>query len=126
MLAKRATKVQRVRGSSGTPVLGSGLVVRGKVRGEGDLRVEAKVEGDVEVGGKLELAPEALVDGKLSAASVVVGGTLAGDIESSGPVSIGANANVRGNVQASELSIEEGASFVGRVDADFDLPDVLM
>ncbi len=114
-----------MRGSSETAVLGGGLVVVGKVRGDSDLRVDAKVEGDVDVAGRLELGASALVDGKLTAASVLVEGTLSGDIESSGPVTIRAQANVRGDVQTSEFSLEEGASFVGRVDADFDLPDVL-
>jgi cytoskeletal protein CcmA (bactofilin family) len=111
---------------SGEPaVLGKGLRVRGRVRGEGDLRVEASVEGDVIVTGTLELDAGCAVEGAVEAESVLVAGKLDGDVRAKGAVSLSAGAEVRGDVSASGLTIEEGASFVGNVNADFDMPDDL-
>ncbi|HHH29252.1 MAG TPA: polymer-forming cytoskeletal protein [Polyangiaceae bacterium] len=106
-------------------VLGKSLRVRGRVRGEGDLRVEATVEGDVVVGGALDLGQEAQVEGSVEAASVVVSGQLVGDVASRGSVAITSSGSLRGDVTASELTLEEGGTFVGEIDVDFELPDAI-
>ena len=114
------------RGSSGSgdpAVLGRGLRVRGRVRGDGDLRIEGTVDGDVTVSGALDLAHGATVTGGLSAASVTVSGSLEGDTRAGGAVTVVAGARMRGDVHAAEFTLEEGASFEGRVDAEFDLPE---
>ncbi len=107
-------------------VLGPATRVRGRVQGEGDLRIEGRVEGDVNVSGELTIEEGAAVEGEVGAASVVIGGALSGDVSSRGPVAIRATAKVSGNMGGSEVSIEEGASFVGRIEADFDLPEGLV
>lgn len=106
-------------------VLGRGLRVRGRVRGEGDLRVEAQIEGDVVVSGALQLEDGASIHGGVEAASLVVAGTLEGDVSARGTIAITASGSLRGDVSAAELSLDEGGTFVGNVDADFDLPKAI-
>ena len=106
-------------------VLGKGLRVRGRVRGEGALIVEATVEGDVVVAGALELGEGSEVAGRVEAGSVVVSGSLVGDVDSRGGVAITATGRLVGDVRATELSLEEGGQFAGQVDADFDLPEAI-
>jgi len=89
------------------------------------LRVEANVEGDIEVSGALELASGAAVTGGVQAQSVVVAGALEGDINARGPVTITTSGSLRGEVSASELQLEEGGQLVGTVEAEFDLPDAI-
>jgi cytoskeletal protein CcmA (bactofilin family) len=110
---------------SNPAVLGKSLRVRGRVRGEGDLVVEASIEGDVVVGGALELSEGADVTGQVEAESVVVAGSLVGDIQSRGAVTITAAGRLIGDVRATELSLAEGGQFSGQVDADFELPDAI-
>jgi len=103
-------------------VLGHGTRVRGRVQGDGDLRVEGQVEGDVTLSGDLVIEEGAQIQGNVEAASVTIGGTLTGDVASRGPVAIRATARVAGNMGGSEVSLEEGAEFSGRIEADFELP----
>jgi cytoskeletal protein CcmA (bactofilin family) len=103
-------------------ILGRGARVRGRVAGDGDLRVEGQIEGDVAISGELTIDEGAAVNGNVGAGSVVVAGTLEGDVDASGPVAIRATAKVNGNMGGAEVSLEEGASFHGRIDAEFDLP----
>ena len=106
------------------PVLGRGLRVRGRVKGDGDLRVEAEVQGDVTVSGSLYLDAGAKVSGGHEAATIVVAGALEGDaIATGGSVTITAGGTVEGDITAGELTLEEGGTFHGRSHADFDLPD---
>lgn len=107
-------------------VLGRGVRIRGRLSGEGDLRIDGEIDGDVKVGGSLELGQTATVSGNLTAKSVVIDGSLTGDVESQGPVVIRSSARVAGNMSGSEIALEEGAAFSGRIEADFELPDGLM
>jgi cytoskeletal protein CcmA (bactofilin family) len=105
-------------------VLGRGARVRGRIGGDGDLRVEGQVEGEVRITGQLSIEEGGSVTGDVEAAGVVIGGALTGDVTGGGAVTIRAGAKVVGNV-GGELVLEEGASFEGRVDAVFDLPGEL-
>jgi cytoskeletal protein CcmA (bactofilin family) len=108
----------------GESVLGRGARVRGRVGGEGDLRVEGQVEGEVRISGQLAIEEGGAVAGDVEAAAVVIAGSLAGDIAARGPVTIRATAKVEGNIvgQGAEVVLEEGASYEGRIDAEFELP----
>ncbi len=106
-------------------VLGSSLRVRGRVNGEGDLRIEGSVEGDITVTGLLSVDSGGTVTGNTQAQAVSIDGTLTGDVEAQGEVSIRKGARVVGNMNGAQISLEEGAAFSGRIDADFELPDGL-
>jgi cytoskeletal protein CcmA (bactofilin family) len=111
-----------VSGDEGPSILGRGARVRGRIGGDGDLRIEGQVEGDVVVSGELSIEEGAAVTGDVGAASVLVSGALRGDVDARGTVAVRASAEVEGNLSGAEVSIEEGASFHGRIEAEFDLP----
>ena len=58
----------------------------------------------------------------LEAGSATIGGHVEGGISAGGAVHLTASSRVRGDLKGSEVSIEEGAEFAGRIDAIFDLP----
>lgn len=106
-------------------VLGRGTRVRGRVQGEGDLRIEGAVEGNVSVSGELLVDEGAEVQGNVDAAIVTIGGSITGDVASRGGIVVRASAKVSGNLGSPEVSLEEGAEFSGRIEADFELPEEL-
>jgi cytoskeletal protein CcmA (bactofilin family) len=122
-MGKDSTAGQRAGGEPA--VLGRGLTVVGRVRGEGDLRVEAQVEGDITVSGQLHLAAPGRVSGSVSGETIVVSGLLEGDATARAAVSIEAEGRVRGDIHAPELRLDEGGGLEGRIEAEFDLPDEL-
>ena len=78
--------------------------------------------GDVAISGELTIEEGATVTGEIGAGTVIVGGTLRGDVAARGAVTLRATAQVEGNMGGAEVSLEEGASFHGRIDAEFDMP----
>lgn len=107
-------------------VLGASVRIRGRISGEGDLAILGSVEGDVSVRGDLTIGDGAHVASEtLEAHAVTIAGQLDGDVSASGPVRLASTARVRGDVKGSEISIEEGAEFAGRLEADFELPAAL-
>jgi cytoskeletal protein CcmA (bactofilin family) len=109
----------------GTAILGKGAHIRGRIAGDGDLRVEGAISGDVAVKGQLIVSDGAEVVADVQAGSVVVEGAIEGDISATEAVAIRASARVSGAIRGSSISIEEGANVSGRIDADFELPPEL-
>jgi cytoskeletal protein CcmA (bactofilin family) len=109
------------RQSSDSSVLGPSTRVTGRVTGDGGLRVEGSVRGDIQVSGDAEIAEGGSVEGNVTAASLEISGTLLGDVVSRGPVSIRGGAVVRGELRGSEISIEPGSRVSARLTTDFDL-----
>jgi cytoskeletal protein CcmA (bactofilin family) len=105
--------------------LGKGAHIRGRIAGEGDLRVEGGISGDVALKGDLFVSDGAEITADVEARSVVVEGALEGDIAATDTVSIRASARVSGAIKGTSVSIEEGAAVQGRIDADFELPPEL-
>ncbi len=106
-------------------VLGKGAHLRGRIAGDGDLRVEGVISGDVAVKGDFVISDGAEVNADVQARAVVVEGALEGDISATSTVAIRASARVAGAIRGSSISIEEGANVSGRIDAEFDLPPEL-
>jgi cytoskeletal protein CcmA (bactofilin family) len=109
------------RHSSDFSVLGSSTRVTGRINGEGALRVDGSVRGDVSLAGRLELSEGATIEGNVEAEAVEITGTLLGDVSTSGALAIRAGAVVQGELRAAELSIEPGSRVTIRLAADFDL-----
>ena len=75
------------------------------------------VRGDLTIGEHAHLESE-----RLEAQAVSISGEVEANVNATGPVRLGPTARVRGDIKGSEVSIEEGAQFAGRIEADFELP----
>jgi cytoskeletal protein CcmA (bactofilin family) len=110
-----------VRPTSSESALGAGTRVTGRVSGQGGLRIEGNVRGDVQVSGEAEVAPGAGVEGSFQAETVEVAGSVMGDIHARGPIAVRSGALVHGELRGSEVSIEPGSRVSVRLDTEFEL-----
>jgi cytoskeletal protein CcmA (bactofilin family) len=117
----------RSAGNAGGDVssIGPGTRIRGRVTGDGDLVIGGHVEGDVLVRGDVTIADGASCTSNVEGHAVTVAGELSGDVTASGAVTISATARLRGDVHGATISLEDGASFAGRIECDFELPEGL-
>jgi cytoskeletal protein CcmA (bactofilin family) len=101
--------------------IGRGVVVRGTIRGDGDLEVEGRVEGTVDVDGELTLADSARVKiegGALSGRRVVIQGAVLGDVRGSASIVLDPGARVVGDLAAPSIGIRPGGLLRGHVSTD--------
>ncbi len=102
-------------------VIGAGLVVMGRLRGEGDMRVEGVLEGEIDLDGDVSLGATSNVVAPVRGRSVEIEGELAGNVIAERELTVRAGGRVRGDVRAARLAIDDGALIDGMLDMAFDL-----
>lgn len=106
------------RGGSGA-IIGRSIQINGDVKGDEDLLIEGDVSGTVELKNHaLTVGKEGKVMADIYARSITVDGTTEGDLYASERIAIRSSANVRGNLLAPRISLEDGAKFKGSVEMD--------
>jgi len=101
-------------------VIGPQLVVRGRLVGKGDLRVDGVLEGEIDLDGTLSVGPEGTVAGPVHAQALVVEGELHGAVTAESAVTLRAGGRIQGDVRARRVAIDDGAVLHGGIDMDFD------
>ena len=104
-------------------VLGAKSKFIGDLTLYGDAIITSEIHGSVEIKeeGKLILERESFIKGKIRAIDLEIFGTVEGDIECSGLVSIRSSAVVTGNIKSGKLVIYPGAIVETTLDSDGNL-----
>jgi cytoskeletal protein CcmA (bactofilin family) len=97
-------------------VLGATLRFKGDLRAEEDFVLQGRVEGSIHHSQNLTIGTEGVVKGDSRAATIVVDGTVEGDLYALESISLRATARVQGNLLAPRIAIADGAAFNGKVD----------
>ena len=97
-------------------VIAPGLFLRGELRGEDDLIIEGRVEGEVTLKKHLTVATTGVVVANVATQNITIKGELRGDMTAEDKVEIHNGARVVGNIVAPRIVIAEGARFKGHID----------
>ncbi len=101
-------------------VLGTNSKVIGDLILSGDAIITSAVEGSIEVRGKGKLTLErgSYIKGRINAIDLEIFGTVDGNIDCSGIVSIRSSAHVTGSIKSARLVIYPGAIVEMTVDSE--------
>jgi cytoskeletal protein CcmA (bactofilin family) len=99
-------------------VLNSDVEVKGIIKFSGELTLDGKLEGDINSDGTLNLGDNAVVKGNLEVGSVVVRGKITGNITAKDKIDVKAKTELFGDIKAPKLVIEEGVTFVGKIEVN--------
>ena len=91
------------------------LVFRGELSGEGDFHILGKFEGEITVSGRVVVGEGALVDANITAATIVIGGTVRGNLSATSRVEILPSGVLTGTLRTGSLAAADGASVKGEV-----------
>jgi cytoskeletal protein CcmA (bactofilin family) len=106
-------------GSGQFAVIGRSIQINGDVKGDEDLMIEGDVSGTVELRNhSLTVGKEGKVKANIFARAITVDGTTEGDMFASERIAVRSTANVRGNLVAPRVSLEDGARFKGSIEMD--------
>src|ERR1700722_16148545 len=104
--------------STSKNVLNSDVEIKGNLKFSGELSFDGKLEGDIQTEGTLTLGDSAVVNGNITAQSVVVRGKITGNIHAKEKIEIKAKTELFGDIRATKLTVEEGVTFVGKTEVN--------
>ena len=100
-------------------MIGTGIQVNGDISGDENLNIDGKVEGSIKLNSnEVFVGQSGLVKADVSARIVKIDGRVDGDIIGQEKVVISKSGNVRGNIKAPRVILEDGAIFKGSIDMD--------
>ena len=93
--------------------------IKGELRVEGDLTVEGRVEGRIDLGNhNLWVAPHGEVNAVIHAKNVIIAGALIGKITATELVEIRFSGTVEASIKCPRVVIADGAKFNGSIETD--------
>lgn len=100
-------------------MIGPSINIKGEVSGDEDLLIQGRVEGTVNLkGNELSVGQSGTVNANIEARVIKIEGEVTGDITGNEKVVISASGNVKGNIVAPRVTLEDGAIFKGSIDMD--------
>lgn len=112
--------IGRQAGAAKDSIIGNGLVIEGKIEGEGDIHIAGNFKGDVRVNGDVTVEQGARVSAEISAVTVTVGGQVEGNINASTQVKLLQSGQLIGDLKAKSLTVAAGSRMRGRVEFGWD------
>jgi cytoskeletal protein CcmA (bactofilin family) len=102
-------------GAMSQTVIGPSTRIAGALAGQDDLVVEGTVDGPIFGEASVTIKVGARVNGEVRGRDVTVAGELSHAVFATGVVRLMATAKLTGDIEAPRISIDEGATFEGRV-----------
>ena len=97
-------------------VLGAQTVFRGTLRFRDSLKIMGRCEGRIESSGSLVIGKGAEVLAEIKVGSLVVAGTVKGNVEALVQTEISSTGKLIGNLRTAQLRVEDGTVFEGKVE----------
>jgi cytoskeletal protein CcmA (bactofilin family) len=98
-----------------TTFIAEGCELSGELRFGDSVRVDGRVEGELRAEGIVIVGAAAEIHASVRAESVIVFGTIDGDIRARRKIVLHKSSRVRGELSSAGITIEEGASFKGSI-----------
>ncbi|MEW6243809.1 MAG: polymer-forming cytoskeletal protein [Bacillota bacterium] len=94
-------------------IVGKDAELRGTIISSSGVRIDGKVNGEIESSGDLVIGQGATVEASVKARHVTVAGTLRGNVTAEGKLEITQTGKLFGDVKVGALVVIEGATFQG-------------
>ena len=120
--SKPKAQVQFSNGTNGTNgtttsgetcVVSSGTFIEGKFRATENVRLDGTIKGEIICDSRLVVGEKGKVEGNVDTQDGIIMGTIEGQVEVHGTLTLKGTAFIRGTIQAKYLVVEEGARYIG-------------
>ncbi len=95
-------------------IIGENAVIEGMLRSKDTIRIDGKLKGEGFFEGHLIVGESGIVEGNVSADSMLVAGEVKGNIQVKNKLEIAKSGKIKGDIVTKLLYIAEGAVFEGK------------
>ena len=97
--------------------IGKSVIIKGELSGSEDLTIEGQVEGKIELRQNvLTIGPNAKIKAQVAAKTIVVEGSVQGNVMATERIEIRDKGSVEGDLASPRVAIADGAHFRGSID----------
>lgn len=119
MMPSSEQSVHSTTRSRSPATIGPSIQISGDVTGNEDVIIEGRVEGTVSLNENLlTVGKEGQINATVNARAIFVEGKVEGDLKGDEQVVVQRSGNVRGNIVAPRVTLEDGCRFKGSIDMD--------
>ncbi|MBU2652103.1 MAG: polymer-forming cytoskeletal protein [Bacteroidetes bacterium] len=93
--------------------IGSGTIIKGEIKSNGDFRIDGTLNGSIESKGKIVVGESGQVDGEITCQNAVISGKVKATIRVNELLELKSSASFTGEIVTNKLAIEPGAKFSG-------------
>ena len=114
---KQDAPVKNTQGSNQLASIGPSIHFKGELTGEEGLIIDGQVEGTIDLkGNQLIIGNNGKIKADVFAQTIIVNGSLTGELHGKERVHISKTGKVQGNIFSPRVSLEDGAKFKGSID----------
>jgi cytoskeletal protein CcmA (bactofilin family) len=95
-------------------VIAADVEITGTIKSAGSVRIDGKLEGELNCTGDAVIGQSAQIKGNLSVNSASIEGAITGNVTAKDRIEMKSSARVTGDIKAKRLSVEDGVTFIGR------------
>jgi cytoskeletal protein CcmA (bactofilin family) len=112
----KAAPIAKPETDAPSSVFGPTLRFKGELRADEDFVMQGQIEGSIHHTQNLTIGTDGVVKGDSRARTIIVDGTVVGDLYALESICIRPTAKVQGNLMAPRVSLADGAYFNGKID----------
>jgi cytoskeletal protein CcmA (bactofilin family) len=105
-------------GDDNITLLAKGVLLTGQIRVEGTVRIDGRLDGEIQTKGQVIIGEDGLVQGTIMAGTVISSGRIKANVTAIERVQLLKTATLIGEVHTPVLIMEEGAKIQGMTDMD--------
>lgn len=109
---------RRISDKNFETVIGKGIIISGTLEGEGNISFKGKLKGNISLNGTIFFEEGSEFEGEIKADNLIAEGNLKGKLEIKENIEIRKNAKLEVECRCQKISIEEGASFNGKIETE--------
>jgi len=98
---------------STTCIISKGTRIEGQFVSQENVRLDGVIKGEVKCESRLVMGESGKIEGKVRTKDADIHGTIEGEILVFGSLQLRSTARIHGNITATTMSVEEGASWTG-------------
>jgi len=102
------------RNESVRSIVAEDIEIVGSIKCESNIQLDGKLNGDLSCSGNAVIGATANVKGNIAADSATILGQVNGNITAKDRIELKASARLNGDIRSKRLTVEDGASFVGK------------
>ena len=103
-------------GDDNITLLAKGVVLKGEIHVEGTVRIDGRLDGEIQTKGQVIIGEDGLVQGTITCGTVVSSGRIKAKVTANERVQLLKTATLIGEILTPVLTMEEGAKLQGTTD----------